>query len=121
MRAAFANRLLKANIPGFCCGRHKGCGLWFTTDANETGFLSTEVKGRSFLSLLHGNAVFTLQVTGSCAYYCLGRQSATASDVTLEQSALGQSIFVPAEQSALVHTRYHNCVESLEWQVAILV
>ena len=77
--------------------------------------------GDLFLSLLHGSAVFTLQVTGSRVFYCLGRQSATASDTTLEQSALGQSIFVPAVQSASVHTRYQSCVESLEWHVAIWV
>ena len=77
--------------------------------------------GDLFLSLLHGSAVFTLQVTGSRVFYCLGRQSATASDPTLEQSALGQSIVVPAVQSASVHTRYQSCVESLEWHVAILV
>jgi len=53
--------------------------------------------------------------------YCLGRQSATASDVTLAQFALGQSSFVPAVQSVLVHTRYQYCVESLEWQVAMSV
>lgn len=75
----------------------------------------------SFLPLLHGSAVFTPQVTGRCAFYCLGKHTSIACAVTLVQLALGQSILVPALQSALVHTRYQICVESLEWQVAMSV